>query len=188
DKTFEGHESGASVLAFSRDGRMLASGSYDTTILLWDVAAAMARRARPRALDERAVAAACADLTSPDAKKAYRAISVLVTAPDRAVRLLGEHLKPAAQPNGNKIQSLIEQLGNEAFAERDKASRQLEQLGDLAETALRNLVASSPSAEARRRANDLLNRLDAPVADVEWLRQSRAIEVLEQIPGDEATK
>jgi WD40 repeat protein len=38
-KTFRGHAAPVTALAFSPDGKTLASGSYDTTVLFWDVSA-----------------------------------------------------------------------------------------------------------------------------------------------------
>ncbi|WP_233154189.1 WD40 repeat domain-containing protein, partial [Scytonema sp. HK-05] len=36
-KTLNGHSSSVSSVAFSRDGKTMASGSHDNTIKLWDV-------------------------------------------------------------------------------------------------------------------------------------------------------
>src|SRR5262249_18703982 len=107
---------------------------------------------------------------------------------EQAVRLLGEHLRPVAEPDVKKIKALIEQLGSTTFAEREKASRELERVGDLAENPLRQLVAGNPATEVRRRAEDLLSRLDATVTDAENLRTLRALETLDLIPGEDADK
>jgi glucose repression regulatory protein TUP1 len=36
-KTFEGHRGAVTCLAVSADGKSLASGSADTTVLIWDL-------------------------------------------------------------------------------------------------------------------------------------------------------
>src|SRR5260370_25945022 len=41
--TLKGHRAGVASLTFSPDGRMLASGSFDRTIRLWEVASGQAR-------------------------------------------------------------------------------------------------------------------------------------------------
>lgn len=43
--SFAGHNNFVNVLAFSRDGRVLASGSYDSTVKLWDTATGRETRA-----------------------------------------------------------------------------------------------------------------------------------------------
>src|SRR5437868_4409202 len=77
------------------------------------------------------------DLASEDASLAYRAIWLLAGNPEHAVKLLSEKLSPAPPPDKEKIQALIEQLENPKFAIRDKASKELEHHGDLAEPQLR---------------------------------------------------
>jgi hypothetical protein len=54
-------------------------------------------------------------------------------------------------------------------------------MADLAAPALRQTLEAKPSAEVRRRAENLLAALDQPITNAEMLRRLRAVEVLEQI-------
>jgi HEAT repeat protein len=60
-----------------------------------------------------------------------------------------------------KIRSLVNQLGSKRFQEREEAARQLSLLGKTALPALQD-AAKSTDAEVRRRAQQLMERLDPP--------------------------
>ena len=79
-------------------------------------------------------------------------------------------------------------LDHRRFAVRERASRELERLGECAEVALRQARARQPSAETRRRIDLLLERLRTLrfFPSPEQQRRSRAIEVLERIGNAEA--
>jgi hypothetical protein len=67
---------------------------------------------------------------------------------------------------------------------RERATRELEHLGDATEVYLRQALERQPSLELRRRAERLLEGL-APDS-VAHLRQDRALEVLEWLDTPEA--
>ena len=68
-------------------------------------------------------------------------------------------LKPAPKVPAETLKRLVDQLNSPRFVERDKAAQELLKLGELAETALANVVKKPPSVEAKRRAEDLLHKL-----------------------------
>jgi WD40 repeat protein len=163
------------ALAFSRDGRKLATGGANTTIMVWSLP--MLETPRP-ALDE---TTAWRDLEDNDSGRAFRAIAHLCSHPSEAIRLFKVRLKPRPPVDAKRIDSLIRDLDDDAYAVREKASEELAEIGHLAEEALKKATKSS-SLEVRRRADHLLRKIKgaANIAP-DRLRARRAVEVLERI-------
>src|SRR5262249_25231812 len=95
-------------------------------------------------------------------------------------------VKPVEAPDSKRIRRLLDGLDSDQFAVRKRASAELERLGELAAPALRKAMEGEPSAEARRRIEELLEKLDKIAPQGELLRSHRAIEVLELIGTAEA--
>jgi RNA polymerase sigma factor (sigma-70 family) len=192
-KRLEGHEGWIDYLAFSPDGTRLASGSRDTTALVWDVAGVLLAQAKvhPSAKE---LADHWAALAGEDAERAYRAVRLLVRAPAQAVPLIGEHLRPVPFPQREEVRRLLAALDSKQFAEREKATEELQRLGPVAEAALRQVLEGRPSLEVCRRAEGILAKMKEaetkppPIPTGEALRAVRALEVLERAGTDEAVR
>jgi RNA polymerase sigma factor (sigma-70 family) len=185
--SFAGHDSAVTRLAFAPDSQSLASASFDTTVLVWDVASVAGRQPRPAARPApAAVAAAWDDLGSADARAAYRAIGLLTEAAGRSLPLLRERLRPRPAADARQVARWLAALDSNRFTERERATRELERLGDQAEVALRRFLQGRPALETRRRAEGVLARLEGPVTSPERLRPLRALEVLERLGTAEA--
>jgi WD40 repeat protein len=176
-----GHEGPVSALAFTADGARLLSGGSDTTVLVWDLAAP-GRPARPPTADQ--LPGVWADLAGDDAARAFRAGAALAAAPCLAVSLLKAKVRPVAAPEPGRLARLVAELDDERFAVRERASRELEGLGELAAPALRRALGMKPSAELRRRAEPLLEQLAEPSRE-QW-PCLRAVDVLERVGTPDA--
>jgi RNA polymerase sigma factor (sigma-70 family) len=184
-RRFDGHRGLVSALAFSRDGKRLVSGSTDTTVLIWDTAAISSPLPGAVAVTAAERTALWGDLAGADAGRAHRAMRTLQADGQESVRFLRDQLKPTPATDSRRIARWVADLDAEEFAEREKAMDALKELGDLAEPALRRVLAERPALELRRRAETLLGRL-TPVTSPELLRALRAVEVLEQLATPEA--
>ncbi|HEV3263770.1 MAG TPA: hypothetical protein VG013_43445 [Gemmataceae bacterium] len=182
-----GHRGPVTAVAFAPDGRRLATGGWDTTVLVWNLAdLGLAGRPRLIQLQPAELPALWGDLAGSDASKAYRAIGKLIAAPDQALPLLRGRLRPAAAADPERLPRLLAGLDDRRFAARERATAELQKLTELAEPALRKALAGQPSAEARRRIEQLLDKLERAVPSADRLRRLRAVEVLEQIGSRES--
>jgi WD40 repeat protein len=169
-------------LSFSPDGRRIASGSSEGYAFIWDLTGLGTKPAAP--LDRGAVAAYWDSLA--DTEKAQNAIWHLTGAPDLAVAQIRRHVRPIPPTDAKAIAGLVAQLDAEDFEVREKASQELERLGELAVETLRKKLEQKPSLEMHRRIETLLERFDGPGLTGEILRSIRAVEVLELIHTPES--
>jgi len=186
-RKLEGHRGSVLFLAFSADGKALASASDDTTALIWSVPEVLkGGPVHAAVLSERELKSLWADLADPDAGKAYRAIWTMIPAPAQTLPFLTQYLRPVTRPDQARVAQLLKDLDDKQFAVREKAAEELEKLGEQTEAALRMALSAKPSAEVRRRLEQLLQKLQGPITRSEAIQGLRAVEVLEQIGTPEA--
>jgi hypothetical protein len=99
---------------------------------------------------------------------------------------LAARLRPAAAIPEERLRKLIRELDSTDFDAREKATAGLAEAGEQAEPILQEALKGAPTAEARKRVERLLDALASPTVD--GLRQTRALEILEQLGTPEARK
>jgi WD40 repeat protein len=157
-----GHRDRITALAFGPDGRLF-TGGLDTVVLGWDVR-----------------------LTDSEAKTAFQAQGRFLAEPGKAVEWLAARVPVASLPDPARVKALIADLDKDDFATRELATADLREQGPAVAAALREVVARSTSAEARRRAEGMLQDMEHGVLPPRELRALRAAEVLEWIATPEA--
>lgn len=169
-----------SALAFSADGGRLATAHGDGTILIWDMDKILgpgARKPRPLAVSE---ADALWQELAAEAPRAAKAMARLMDAPPtEVVDLLRTRLRLAETQR--QLDLALDDLGSDTFAARQRATTQLERMGNLARPALQQAIAERPSLEKQRRVEQILDRLGRPFSSPAGLRLLRLIELLERI-------
>ncbi len=177
--SFDGHKEWVECVRFSPHGRVLVSAGGFTRgqpgeVRAWQIAEW--HQKKPERLAGERLQGLWGKLADRDAAAAYQAILELSAVPGDAVPFLKESLRPVEPVDPKRVAKLIEDLDNDAFQVRERASQELEQIADLARSALQKAQAEPKSAEMRKRTEALLRfTLSSP----EQLRRLRAVEVLE---------
>jgi hypothetical protein len=172
---------GSQTLAFAPDGRTLATGHLDGTVLLWKVPP-VAEKAGKGIADRDGLWAA---LGSEAPAKARAAVERLARHPAEALALLKSRFRPAATPPDPALAALVRALDSDSFATREEATRKLRDYGAKAEPALRRELAATGSPEVKRRIEAILAAITPPPLRLpvtgDTLRGVRAIELLERV-------
>lgn len=186
-KQFLGHRGGVLALAFAPHGSTAVSGSMDGTALEWDMTGRLQdRRILPVRLGQKELEGAWALLGDANPTPAHEALWTLVAAGGQTVDFAGKHLPPAPKVDKDRVRQFLGQLHDEQFAVREKATNELDALGEAAAPLLRQALLKEAKLEIRRRLERLLAKCD-PLSS-HGLRRARAIAVLEQIGSSEARK
>lgn len=174
-----GHKDHIARLVFSPDGQFLASGSWDTTALIWDLRSTEEKKLTAVELNPAQLHSLWDELGGADAEIAYHAIQTLAAAPHQAVPFLRERMTSAKPAEARLIDRLIADLESDRFEVRERAVTELKRLGPLAGPALRRTLANRPPLETRRRLEPLLEEVAQRRFTTEELRLVRAVETLE---------
>lgn len=179
----EGSGTAVSPDPWSPDGRLLVTRMPDDRLFVWDYRRiGWSGRGWPQSLDE-----AWKSLAA-DARNAFAAGQWLSSIPEQSIPFLARKLPPAQPPAVESTQALIAALGSADFKKRERASAELETLGRIAESTMREAVESNKSAEVTRRLQTILNRIAHSPPLPEELRAVRAVEAVEWIGTPDAVK
>lgn len=142
----------ATALAFTPDGRRLATGLPDGSILIWSVPIPEPDPLRTAELDP-----LWADLIGPDAGTGWRAVWRLLDDPTAAVRLVASRLKPAEAVPAADVARLLADVDSPDYRRREAATRRLTELSDrVRDTVAAAERAPGASAELRERLRTVL--------------------------------
>ncbi len=181
----EGHGAAVNGLALGPDGQSLVSVSHDQTVRTWSLANEFSPP-KMHELSEKEIESYWGAMAKPEGRPAYDAITALGTAPDQALALFRARLHPSASPNQERIKKLIDDLGHDRYAVRERASDQLARLGEEVEAPLREALQKDIGWERCRRAERILQKINSGGLSPETLRGLRSVETLERIHTPQA--
>jgi WD40 repeat protein len=164
-------------VAFSPDGQHLATGGRDCCVLIWDAPTVQPPKPvkAPSAAEREAWCAAL----SGDAEGAYQAIGQMTAAPESALEMLKDRVRPVPPSDPDAVAKLIARLDSGKYAEREEARAALQKLGDGAAHLLVKALDAKVSPEVRGWLESLL--ADCEATSISSLRHHRVIAPLEQI-------
>jgi Tol biopolymer transport system component len=183
-----GHLAWVLGVAVSPDGKLALSGSQDKTARLWKLDGVLPAF-KPVPLSGEQREQHWTALMSVDASKAYQAFWALASDP-ATVGLLEKALRPATvltaeerKRQQERIAELLRDLDSDKPEKRDRATAELEKMGEVILPEVRRLHDRAESIEVLTRTAVLLDKVKGRETSPEYLREQRAIAVLERV-GD----
>jgi hypothetical protein len=172
-------------MKFMPNCKAVAMGMNDGAIFVWDLAPETWPSLKStKDLTKKELDDFWLDIAK-DPPRAYKAIWTLAESPAHTIPFLRDHLRSVPEVDSKLVQRLLADLDSDQFATREKAAKELAELGEQIEPSLRKALEGQPSEEVRRQIKAIL---DAPraVMSGETQRTLRAIQVLERIGTPEA--
>lgn len=167
-------------IAFSPDNTRLATGHFDSRILIWNVPARrLHSMTRVKAWDRLA----------EDIGKAALALDWLTANRTEALALLSARINPVPPVDVARVGALIADLGSNELAVRDAATRSLSEMGDGIVPHLKNHQKGNLSAEQTRCIAALIRQFDTSTPPTgEALRIIRITALLERLGSTDAMR
>ena len=131
------------------------------------------------------------DLANDDSMRAFIAVQQIASRPALVKTFLRDRFAELAASEAfnddpKRIAQLIADLDSEDFDTREKASKDLKNLGKLAEKPLRKALEAMPAAEVKRHLEEMLAAIGQHALAPDVLRVHRALEALEWIGTDDS--
>lgn len=174
-----GHGMSVPHIRFSPDGTLMATGSWDGSIVLWDLGELDLSGKKAAALSADELWKRLGEEASP---RSWSAVRGLAASPDKAADLAGR-IEPAKHdPEFTKrVEKLVADLDADAYDVREKAEAELIELGPAASVGVSKALESTKSAEVRMRARHILEgHATWTPASEEGRRWARLVEALEK--------
>ncbi len=182
-----GYPGEARAVAVSAGGLLVAAGTKEGRVHVWDVGALLCRKRPPLARPgSRDLERLWDELGDADGAAGYRAVAVLAGHPALALPLLRARLRPEPELDRVRLARLLADLESRRFAVREGAATELERMAEAAEPLLREVLAGRPSLEMRRRLERILQPLEERVPSPARLRGLRALLAAERMATSEA--